>query len=196
MSTEFIGIIILSIVLAVVLFAYERLLEEVRKLKSERETVEVKSRQKAAKLVNDAREKAVTIVGEAKIDAQKWQEVLNQELDKLVQSEVGEYKQRIQSISNNIEDQVRSEAEDFKKVLEMETVDAQRVISEQMKEKYDTVEKQVEEYRQKKFKEIDEKAAEVLETAAKEVFGKLINLESHTDLIIAALEKAKKQNVI
>src|SRR3989344_770506 len=99
MSIELLGVIILSLVLGVVLFSYERLLRQVGKLRSEREVMEVKARRRAARLVKEARMKAVEILGDAQVDAGKWQEVLDQELDKLTQGQLSEYKQRLQTIS-------------------------------------------------------------------------------------------------
>lgn len=56
--------------------------------------------------------------------------------------------------------------------------------------------KQVEDYRVKEIKKIDESASRIVLQVAKEMLKESITISSHEKLIIEALEKAKKDNVI
>jgi hypothetical protein len=196
MSTELLGVIVLSLALAVVMFAYERVLREVYRLRQDKETLEMKARHRATRLVREAREKAVGILGEAKVDASKWQEVLDQELDKLIQSQLIEYKERLHTVSEGVEEDVRNETEDLKRAIEKETVETEKAAAARLAEEYSKVDKRVEEYKQMKFKEVEENIVTIMERVGREATGKALSYEGQTDLIIEALEQAKKQNVI
>jgi len=196
MSIELLGVIILSFTLAVVLYAYDRQLWELRKLKKDKATIEEKAREKAEELVRGARDKATEIIGEAKVDAGKWQEILDQELNKSLQEELVNYKNSIQSVSKQINEEVKSGVDDFKKVLEMETVGAEKAAAEKLKQEYAKVDKEAAEYRTQKFQKIEEEAADILQEVGKKVFNKVLDFNDQADLIIEALEKAKNQNVI
>jgi hypothetical protein len=196
MSVELLGVIILSFTLGIVLFAYDRQLREMRKLKKDKLTIEEKARERAEELVKGAREKATQILGEAKVDAGKWQQVLDQELEKSLQEELGNYKNSLQTVSNQITDEVKTEAEDLKKALEMETVGAEKTAADRLKEKCAEADRQAVEYQKQKYAVIEQKAVDILQEVGKKVFKRSLDLNDQTDLIIEALEKAKAQNVI
>ncbi len=196
MSIELLGVIVLSFTLAVVLFAYDRQLREMRKLKKDKATVDEKARQKAEELVKGARDKAVEIIGEAKVDATKWQQILDQEINKSLQEEIGDYKNKLHTVSEQITADVKSEAGDLKKVLEMETIGAQKAAAERMKEEFAKIDKEAADYRVKKLSQIENDIANILETVAKKAVGKALDFNDQTEMIIDSLEKAKKQNVI
>jgi gas vesicle protein len=196
MTIELLGVIILSFTLSVVLFAYDRLLREIRKLKNDRITIEEKARERAEELVRGARDKATEIIGEAKVDAGKWQQVLEQELDKSLQEQIGNYKNNMQTVSKQITEEVKSEAEDLKKVLEMETVESEKAAAERLKQEYAKVDKEIAEYRQQKFRQTEEEAINILQEVGRKVFNRSLDLNDQTEMITEALEKAKNQNVI
>jgi F0F1-type ATP synthase membrane subunit b/b' len=196
MTVELLGVIILSFTLAVVLFAYDRQLRELRKLKRDKVTLEEKARERAEELVRGARDKAVEIIGEAKVDAGRWQEVLDQELNKSLQEQMVSYQNNIQNVSQQITDEVKSEVVDLKKVLEMETVGAEKAAAERLKQEYARVDKEVVEYKAQKFKQVEDNVADILQEVGKKVFGRALDLNDQAELIIKALEEAKNQNVI
>jgi len=57
------------------------------------------------------------------------------------------------------------------------------------------MEKEMENYRQNQIKKLDAKINTVLTDVAKQVLGKAVDLKSHQDLIIEALNKAKAENL-
>lgn len=190
------GIIILSVVLGVVLYAYERSLKQVRRLKREKTEEEKKARTEAIQLVKEARQKAAEIIGEAKVNAEKWQQVMDEEMEKLTNAQLGEYKENLQKISNDIELGVQSGAEDLKKALEQETVGVEKTMVKKIEAKLAETETEVEKYKQERMAEIDQKAAIILEKVIKKVFTKAVKTSDHEALIIQELEEAKKEDAI
>ena len=57
------------------------------------------------------------------------------------------------------------------------------------------MEKEMENYRQNQIKKLDSRINMVLKDVAKQVLGKAVDLKSHQDLIIEALNKAKAENL-
>lgn len=196
MSIEVLGVIILAVVLAVVLYAYDRTLRELSILKKRKGEVEYESRKNALAIVKQARDKAAEIIGGAQVDASKWQEILDQEIEKLTDQELKEYKERLQSISKDIESQIRNGTAEFEKVLEMETVGAEKIVARKVDEEFSIVEKDIQAYKLKRMGEIDEEMVGVLESVSRDVVRKVLNFKDHTELIIQSLEMAKKQNGI
>jgi hypothetical protein len=185
MTIEILGLLILAVVLAVVLFAYDRSLREISGLKKDRMNFEQRARRRMLRTMREARDRAVEIVGQAQLDADKLRQVMDEEMDKLAKEQLSDYKETIQTISKDLEDEVKNEA------LEMEKVTAKR-----MEEDYLVAKKQLEEYRLAKYKQIEEEAVAALEEVGKRLVGQTLGFREHTDLIISALEKAKLQNVI
>jgi hypothetical protein len=196
MSFELLAVVLLSVVLAVVLYSYERALRQVLKLKREKSDVEKEARLRATKLVRSAREKAIEILGGAKVDSERWQEVLDQEMSKLADEQLDDYKEKLQTISKDIEKDVKLGAEDFRKVLELETVGAEKAVAKRVQDEFVEIEREIEVYRTEKIKEIDFKGEKLLEKITKEVFGKIIKGKDQEQLIIEALEAAKKEHAI
>jgi exonuclease VII large subunit len=61
-------------------------------------------------------------------------------------------------------------------------------------EKRNEIEILLENYKKEKIKEIDERIFQLLVDITKKVLGKAIDLSTHEELVIKALEKAKKEN--
>jgi hypothetical protein len=196
MNLELFAVVVLSLVLGVVLFSYERAIRQILRLKREKSEVEKEARLKAIKLVRDAREKAIEIIGDAKVDSVRWQEVLDEEISKLTDEQLINYKEKLQNISKDIEKDVKSGAEDFRKVLELETVGAEKAVAKRVQDEFTEIEKELEAYRTEKLSDIDKKAEVLLEKITKEVFGKSMKSKDQEQLIIEALDEAKKEHAI
>ena len=57
------------------------------------------------------------------------------------------------------------------------------------------MEKEMENYRQNQIKKLDAKINTVLTDVAKQVLGKAVDLKSHQELVVEALNKAKAENI-
>lgn len=196
MSFELLAVVVLSTILGVVLFSYERAVTQLLKLKREKNEEEKASRLYALRLIKDAREKAIEIIGEAKVDTIKWRDTLDEEIMKLTDEQLVEYKEKLQTISKDVEKDVKTGAEDFRKVLEMETVGVQKAVAKRVQDEFSVIEEQIQEYKSEKIKEIEAKSEVLLDKVVREVFGKGLTIKDHEQLIIRSLDQAKKINAI
>jgi len=190
-----IAIVLLSAVLAVVLAGYDQRVKEINSLKEEQEETERKARQQALRIIEDARNKAISILQQVTIDTQRQKELLDSQVGEITQQQLKEYKQYLQKVSKEIEKGVEAQAKDYQKILEIETVGAEKVVAAKIEEGYIKAEKDVEVYKQKLMDKAREEIVVIIAEASQELLGKTITIDDQTELIMQALEEAKKQHV-
>ncbi|OGC99980.1 hypothetical protein A2701_00865 [Candidatus Amesbacteria bacterium RIFCSPHIGHO2_01_FULL_47_34] len=195
MGIELIAIVLLSAVLAVVLAGYDQRVKEINSLKEEQEETERKARQQALRIIEDARNKAISILQQVTIDTQRQKELLDSQVGEITQQQLKEYKQYLQKVSKEIEKGVEAQAKDYQKILEIETVGAEKVVAAKIEEGYIKAEKDVEVYKQKLMDKAREEIVVIIAEASQELLGKTITIDDQTELIMQALEEAKKQHV-
>lgn len=194
MDISLLGIAIVSFVLGVVLIAYDQKLRELRKLRNDKKQIEEKARQRAIQIVEEARDKALAIVEQARVNAGDNQKEIDAQLARVSEQQIDVYRHILQDVSREIEKDAQKEVEDFRKALEMETLGAQRAVTSRIEKEYVEAQKRLEEYQQDRKRQVDEKAAEVLQEFTKIVFKKALPFEEQKELVIQALEEAKRQH--
>ena len=132
-----------------------------------------------------ARKRGRAIVEEAKVHA----------LSIIAQA----YGEEIQKIAGEIALQFKNEAlvemARFKTELEEKILITEGAAEKVLAAEFEEVKKEVERYRTAKETEVDRQVKEVLTDVTKKVLGKSIDLRAHADLVIQALEDAKRQNL-
>lgn len=68
--------------------------------------------------------------------------------------------------------------------------------TESISQKINETETEINNYKKEKIKEIDQKIYKIMEGVAKKTIGKTIDLSVHEELVLEALEKAKKENFL
>ena len=81
----------------------------------------------------------------------------------------------------------------FRSVLEKETISSQRIIETKLQEQYATVGKEVQEYKIQQLTKVDNHVLELVHKTTILALGKSLSVENHQDLVLEALEEAKKQ---
>lgn len=92
---------------------------------------------------------------------------------------------KIQEINLKVQDSLMNDVvEKFSKIYQS--------TSQTLNEKAAKTEKEIENYKRERLKEIDRKIYRLVGQVAKKVIGRTIDLTNHEELVIEALEKAKK----
>lgn len=190
---ELIGIAVLSFGLGMALIAVDKVKRENSLLKHDKEEIEERARQRAMKMVEGARDRALAIVEEAQIRTSENKGVVESELARVSEKQIGVYKDILQSISKEIELDAHKEVEDFRKVLETEAAGVQKTMAAKIEEEMRRAEQQVEEYKKDKMRLVDEKAEVILKEFIKRAYPKVLSLDDQIELITRALTEAKKQ---
>ena len=174
------------------------------------------ARKKALSIIEEANSKSGQIISslksfENKSDddlkeltdslSEEQRKVLEERSDDLIKSyqqALNELRQKnidlFKNISKDIEGDAVSEIKDFRQILEKETFASQKVVSGKIEEEYKKIEEELQKYKAEKLKEVDDSIYKILIAVSKRVIGKSLSVEDHTELVIQALEKAKKEN--
>lgn len=182
--------------------------------KSEQEILE-KANQQALAIIEEARAKVRTMETKINFDEAAFQQLLKTQQDQVVKA-VSDHLQTITSsvLSNyqetlrktaeadlgvfrattgDLEKSAKDEVEAFKNTLQKETIDVQRDVSQKIQEAYTAAQEEIKKYRTERLAEIDNRIGEIILSVSQQVIGKTLSLEDHQDLVIASLEKAKKE---
>jgi hypothetical protein len=193
---ELIAVVLLSVALAIVLALYEKLARDLKSYRADKDLFEARARQRAIKVVEGAKDRALAILEEAKLQAQNDKQDLSEELQKASQQQIENYKQTLQNISKAIEEDAKNEVDDFKKLLETEAVGAQKSMTTRVEGEYVKANQTVEEYKKRRLAEVDQNIFEILRDVSKDIIPMGMSFEQHSELVKAALEEAKRQHVI
>ncbi len=133
-----------------------------------------KARKKGRAIVEEAKIKALSIIADA-------------------------YGEEIQKIAAEIAVEFKNEAvvelARFKKELEDKIVAVEGAAEKVLEAEYEEIKRDIENYKASKIAQIDSTAHDVLIDVTKKVLGKSIDMRAHEDLVVQALEDAKRQNI-
>lgn len=105
------------------------------------------------------------------------------------------YLNQTKTILNHLETAGEKGVDELGEVVKEETVDFRGTLEKKMNEEMVKAEKEIEAYRTEQLKKIDNSLIKILNRVSLEVLGKAISLADHEELIIEALEQAKKEGV-
>jgi F0F1-type ATP synthase membrane subunit b/b' len=175
------------------------------------------ARDKALKIIQDANSKAEAMLTDAQLTKQSMKSTSEttladittaqrQQLDRVAKEVLATHQKMLdevkadnvnifRNISKDIEKQSMDEVKNFREILEKETIGSEKIVAEKIEKDYLQMKQELSLYKANKFKQLDSMVNQVLQSVAKQVIGKTLNLRDHQDLVIAALEKAKKEGV-
>lgn len=195
MDFELIIIIASNIALAGIVAAYLKLQNEFAKFKRDKESIHSEAREKAVRVVETAKEKALEILSEAKSDSLRESETIDMRLQEISENKLREYKKMLQKVSESIEDTAVRELSEYKKTLTFETAEGQKIMEQKMTEAMTAAQEQIENYKAQKMAEIDERIEKLIKKITLQVLGKGLRIDDQTKIVISALEKAKKDGL-
>jgi vacuolar-type H+-ATPase subunit H len=168
----------------------QRLEEEKRtsnlKLDSDKERTLDKARQKGEEILNEASRKAMEILSETdsfnedsrsklKAHFDNVFKAQSEEIDRIGEKLLSEYQQQLDQIKKQNINTAHNVSKDLEKDLLLES------------------KKEIEEYKKAQLEKVDAQIYDILAIVAEKVFGPGIKMEKHEELVLEALEKAKKE---
>ena len=215
--------LIIASVFAVMAFLYFKLIYKYYSLKSEKDYAALKqsqgeeARQKANKVLEEAGLKAQKIIEEA---TKKSQDLINQtqlltdqqraNIQSQIELIIGKQQESFEQIFGDLKlkySQLATSSEDlFEEGIKKELLLVKEELGSQINKFQDslldqidaqqkTIESELKGYKAKRIEDIEKNIQDILIQVVKEVLGKSISASEHEDLIIEALEKAKKENI-
>jgi len=213
-----IDIFILSLSLGAIVIYYTRTVRKLQTLNKEKDITQKEILQKSDLILEEAREKALKIVSDANLFDDSTKKLFDQELKRIQEGQVNtleklsydllnSYQKEltdlkdnnikiVNNISKDIESSTVSELKDFKEILKKETFESQKIVEGKIEEAYKAAQKDIEDYKIVQLKKVEGQIYEIIQNVSKIVLGKTLSLQEHEQLVMDALEKAKKEEVI
>jgi len=217
----FYGTIILTALMGIVLgwvaISYRKLIEKYDKIRSTGEEVEKALEAERVKTLEEAKTQAKQIVSEAQTRSgqliteaasfgNETRELLGKELQKLQAVELGYYQKALEdtkltaqtslgSISKDVRQEVVKQIDAVRTSLTGEIQKVQMETRQMLSASYKKMEEEIGVYKIERLKRVDEKVFEILKDVSTKAIGKSLSLEDHEDIVIKALEDAKKEHV-
>lgn len=218
----FYGTIILTALMGAVLgyvaISYRKLIEKYEKIRASQEEeahgletqktqIIEEGRRQAGLIIADAQTKAAKLVGEAGTFSDQTKQILEIELKKTQAAELDYYRKALEEIQKgavatlggipkDVKDVVVKEIDAVRASLSLEIQKAQQETRQMLAASYKKMEEEVEAHKKERLKKIDEKIFEILKIVATRAIGKSLSFEDHEDVVIKALEDAKRENVL
>jgi len=206
--TLIIAAITVSISLIILIASYVKVLKKYNYLLRQQESLKMHDHRKAIEILEKARQKAATLL-ENQVHNELKTVSLNEirDFEKAANDLLAFYKQELEdiktstikiasNITKDIESNTISELKDFKEILQKETYASQKIVEEKVEEEYSEMKKELEAYRQERLKKIEDEIYNIIQDVSMLVLGRSLSVRDHEELILEALEKAKKKKVL
>lgn len=163
---------------------YSKLRQKEDKFKGAQDILE-RARKHEASIIEASYEKASKIIRDA--------QVFNEDTKKKV---LAELEKSVKDISHDIKREalegVLGFEENLNDQIEVQEIASQRIVFGQI----DKTKKEIEDYKAAKLSEVDEKARKIIKDATREILGEAIPLDKHEEMVMKAIENAKRQNIL
>ena len=201
-----IALFILSLALVIVVIYLSKTMKKLHFYLIEQEHLKADIAKNNMALLDETRNRAVKIIEDANLFSQDTKESFNKQLTsatsdfvKLYGNALNDLKAKnieiFQNISKNIEISTLSEIKKFKEIIEQETIDSEKMVKQKVEHEYNLTKKSIGDYKEAQIKKIDAEITAIIQRVSEIVLGKAISLTDHEQLIINALEEAKKEGV-
>jgi F0F1-type ATP synthase membrane subunit b/b' len=115
------------------------------------------------------------------------------EMEEEIKNEISNFTKTRSQIQDLLTREAKSEIEKLSKSITEEISSIFRSTSEKLNERVSQAEKNIENYKERKLKELDQRIYQIIGEVAEKTIGKAIDLSTHEELVMEALEKAKKE---
>ncbi len=172
---------------------------------------------KALEIISQANKQANEILSNSELYKQESQASLKEKMDSLEKNQQDAFHKASQelqeaykiilnqvkeedintlkNITKDIESDAVSEFKEFTNALEKETINAEKIAKKEIDEEYLLLKKELDTYKQEQLQKVDEDIYSVLYRVSELVLSEGISFDHHKQLVIEALDQAKKEQV-
>jgi len=149
-----------------------------RKIVAREEEIVQGAKRKAERIVEEAQERALKVLGEARLGAENRNKKLETRLDRIEEKEVREFRKTLEDVATSVEGE------------------ATVVVGQKIDEEVAKARVEIEKYKTQKIKQVDDSIGEIVKETVRKVLGKGITALEHKDLVVQALQEAKENHVL
>lgn len=100
------------------------------------------------------------------------------------------------NVYKDIETSAKSDFAKYKEAVQKQTFEAETIAEERIKQEYEKLEIEIRELKEKRLQELNSNIDNMIQNISKDIIGKSLSLSDHEDLIIKALDQAKKDGIL
>lgn len=194
-ETLIVMLLVIGVLLVGATLAYLKLMKKYYSLRVDYKRIRAGVRKKAEKLEERAYARSRDIVEAAHDSAERIvnaAEIFGEKEQKVMDSEIAG---SVKGLSDNIKAVAKLEIEEFRKAMQRSTVEVQAETKARVQEAEQRVNRELAAYKLEREAEISREIQKIVKDTILRVTGKVISTDDHKDLVIKALEEAKKRNV-
>lgn len=147
-------------------------------------------------LISNYQREIERLTREASLLPSDFKNILNKKLDAAMLNVVEEIKKsflEIEKTNREVSQSILTMSQQKIEELEKQIKEISRDLKINLAKKQSEIDNFLENYKKERLKEIDEKIFQIISEVAIKTLGKAIDFSSHEELVIRALEKAKKE---
>lgn len=202
-------VLIINIVIAILLYLRNRALEKKQKyLYKHLSEITESAREKAEEIIENATKSAGKTLAESIYLKKEFSTHLKNSLEDVMGNHLNtlrresenfdrDYKEALADVKKtaleSTEAELQKEIKSFREVITEEIIDSHKKIESQTLEEMAEVNRQMEAYKAEQIKLIESQINQIIQKMTKEIIGKSLSLNEHQDIVMEALEKAKKE---
>lgn len=196
----------LIFVLLIFAFGYVILLFKYMDLRSKRKTYEKDALERSQKILDKAIIEASGIISKAQVLGEEVRSKISDSTTQISDNQKDVYQKVLDEVRNQLYEVVQKASQDIKQdaqeeiasfanSVRQETIATESEVKTKISQEYINLERDLEEYKRTKMIETAEQVEKLVAVVSKKVFTESLTPENHKDLILRALEEAKKNNV-
>lgn len=174
---QLISVLTLGVAMVGTLSLYLKTRFDKRKIVAREEEIVGGAKRKAERIINEAQERALKVLGEARLGAENRNKKLETRLDRIEEKEIKNFRKTLDQVATSVEGE------------------ATAVVGQKIDEEVAKARVEIEKYKAQKLKQVDENIDEIIKETVRKVLGKGITALEHKDLVLQALREAKENHV-
>lgn len=101
----------------------------------------------------------------------------------------------LKTMTKDIESDILADFKEFRDELEKDTIKSEKTVKAKINDEYFSLEKDLDDYKKQKYQKLDDDIYKILYRVSEMVLNQGISYDKHKELVIEALETAKKEQV-
>jgi len=192
------ALIYLTIILAtnlavlVLIFILYRKSSKVAKTAEEEFQNIVNSKKQIEALQNKFKESLEQIISNDKLVIENSTQALAKYYQDTITTLTLNYNQNSEKLMQLLNEELRKKVSELAEIQHRKLQESKEVVEVELKKEIALMQAQVEKYTKEKLAKVDEKIYEIVTETAKNTVGKVINIVDHQQLVMNALEQAKR----
>lgn len=135
------------------------------------------------------------VLAQSKGTAQEKVELFNSQVERMMVANQAQHMQALDKLINDTESYLRSQSDTFVQEMQNHVLTFGKEDRTYMESELKRIKQELEEYKKQELTKISANIYEILARTSEAVLGKAVNLDLHQELVIKALEQAKRDGV-